>query len=1182
MTATWRVGHGGAAGAQAMGEYLTTETLTPEPGTAAAYYLGDVPARRWGFIDHLGQQIAAGEISHAEALDAIVLAEVRANEPQGVVDFERRIADELSRAALRAETEAVTGKPADRVGAIARVREDLSPHVANRLGIGHEPLSQEALTRLLSGRRTDGGEIEGKMKRSPGRSVAEVFGLPTKGTGCTPPDETAIRNILAGKRADGADPRMKGEELPKEVVAGALKRFLAIYDAPRNRPLTDVEIGNMAEGRMARGTVAVTDHYWQTRVNAKQERVTFLDLTLSADKSVSIAWALAPTEAERAIVQTAHRDAVAKTMAYLESQIAQARRGDSGNGGIEQGKVAWFSFDHYTSRPTVDFERIDKEGQAYTDFATVPHIHPDMQLHTHTIVPNTVLTDTGHVGSMDLDRLNGITKTVGAIYQAHLAHNLRKHGVDVVRDQRTGAARIAAVPERVARNFSKRSQEAEVAAKRYAEVQGLNWDELSGERKSALMKAGAEALRQRKDRDHDAPSDFSRWKDEAAMIGYQHRSVLRTDETQPELSPERRIDLAYRVTARDLAEAFHTKAVIGLDEAKEIAAHSLIVAGIGDAAKDIAAVMQTVKRRGIEIAGEQTPIVFAINTAVRGKISWSLTTGLAERQEQEVTARTREIAKDRTVDLTPQVIERASERFLAGRPDIDRDAAQWQAQRRMMDGLAMNGRLSLGIGAAGAGKTTVLTPLVDAWKEDGRTVYGAALAWRQTEGLRDSGIVQLRKAGIEATAALDPFISRVERGKITLDHRSVVVIDEVALLGTRQLHKLTTLQQRHGFQLVMLGDPAQCAAVEAGPVIRLMQAGLGKDAVPEIVTNIRQKAARELETTTLWREGRAAEALDRKQRDGDLKIVSGPRSAVIKVAADHWQERRAAMSPGKTLLVIAPSNDDAHEIGMAIRERKRDAGELGPDLAAVRTRDPNARTDREITLAVGDHVRLFNRVQDGRTVLGNNGDAVEVLHADMAGMRARNIATGIEASATWRQLTPLTSDRPALAYGYATTIYTSQSQTVSEAMFVLPGGSRQVDRGRAYTALSRHQHRVSLIVSEGAERRDISRHWAPGSFRKIEPAEIRAHIADNLARKTEKASADELLRNAAIVRRGHVQAIARTMEPIERLRKTGQIIVREFDRVRLEGVPELRQVREVMQRAMAPGNERERGPGLER
>jgi hypothetical protein len=54
------------------------------------------------------------------------------------------------------------------------------------------------------------------------------------------------------------------------------------------------------------------------------------------------------------------------------------------------------------------------------------------------------------------------------------------------------------------------------------------------------------------------------------------------------------------------------------------------------------------------------------------------------------------------------------------------------------------------------------------------------------------------------------------------------------------------------------------------------------------------------------------------------------------------------------------------------------------------------------------------------------------------------------------------------------------------------------------------------------------------------------------------------------------------MEPVERLRKTGQIIVREVDRVRLEAGAELRQVREVLQQAMASRNERERGPGLER
>jgi len=1184
VTATWRVGYGGAAGAKAMGEYLTMEPLTPEQGTAAAYYLGEVPAREWSFVDHLGQQIAAGEISYGDALDMLVRAEVRANNPDDIISFEERIGDQLSDAAMRAEIEFGTGKPQDRVGAIARVRDDLPPEVAKKLGIDRsEPLSLEALTNLLSGRRADGAEIEGKTQRSASRSVAEVFGLQALGE---PPDEAAIRNILAGRRADGAKPSIKGEELSDEVIAGARKRFLDIFEAPKNRALTDGEIANMAAGKMPVRGIPLTMYQWQTKVNARHERVTFLDLTLSADKSVSVSWALAPTDAERAIVQNAHRDAVVRAMEYLESHLALARRGDGGRHGTEPGKVAWFSFDHYTSRPTVDYACIDKEGQAYTKFSDVPHRTPDMQLHTHSIVPNSVFTESGHVGSMDLDRLNGITKTLGAIYHAHLAQNLREHGIEVARDERTGAARIMSIPERVSRHFSKRTQEAETAARDYAKARGLDWDRLSGEQKAALLKAGGNQLRQAKDNDHELPSDFARWRDEATGIGYQHRSVLRLDAIKPALVPEQRIEIAYQTAAKDLSEAFKTKATLDLDEAKEVAARSLIVAGIEDAAMDIAAVMKQVQTRGIEMDGERTPVVFARTEAVRGKVSWSLTTGLAERQEREVVAHVRELAKDRSAVLAPEAIERASARFLAsrresGRP-IDPNHPQWQAQRAMMHGLAANGRVSLGIGVAGSGKTTVLTPLVDAWKRDGRQVYGAALAWRQAEGLRESGIVQLKEAGIEATAALDPFISRVEKSRITPDSQSVVVVDEVGLVGTRQLHKLSELQQKHGFQLVMLGDPEQCAAIEAGPVIKLMQDGLGKRAVPEIVTSIRQKTERELETTRLWREGRAGEALERKREDGELNLVAGPRLAVIEAAAAHWQQRHAALDPGKMLLVIAPTNNDAHELGIAIRERKRDACELGPDLVSVKVRDPNARVDREMTLAAGDQVRLFKRVQGGKTVLGNNGDVVEVLYADTAGLRARNVATKVEASVSWQQLAPRFADLPALSYGYATTVYTAQSQTVAEAMFVLPGGSRQVDRGQAYTALSRHEHLVSLIISEGAERRQITRHLAPGTFKDIGLHDVLNNIADNLSRRTEKASAMELIRDSAIVRRGSIQQAARATEPLERMKQAGRMVIREVDRVRAEVSQTVQRMTQSLRAERAQQQQHREGPSLGR
>jgi len=130
-------------------------------------------------------------------------------------------------------------------------------------------------------------------------------------------------------------------------------------------------VANIAEGRLARG-LALSMPDWRRLVNARRERVTFLDLTFSADKSLSVAWALAPTPAERALLLDIHRTAVTETMRYVEQTLGQVRRGDGGRHGKEPGQIAWITFNHFTSRPTVDIERVDKEGRSYTDFATVP------------------------------------------------------------------------------------------------------------------------------------------------------------------------------------------------------------------------------------------------------------------------------------------------------------------------------------------------------------------------------------------------------------------------------------------------------------------------------------------------------------------------------------------------------------------------------------------------------------------------------------------------------------------------------------------------------------------------------------------------------------------------------------------------------------------------------------------
>ena len=93
-------------------------------------------------------------------------------------------------------------------------------------------------------------------------------------------------------------------------------------------------------------------------LSASRARIGYVDLCWSADKSVSVAWAFAPTEAERNMIAQAHRDALDAALAYVEAEIGRARKGKAGRDGFEPGQIAWVRFDHYASRPTVEVARV--------------------------------------------------------------------------------------------------------------------------------------------------------------------------------------------------------------------------------------------------------------------------------------------------------------------------------------------------------------------------------------------------------------------------------------------------------------------------------------------------------------------------------------------------------------------------------------------------------------------------------------------------------------------------------------------------------------------------------------------------------------------------------------------------------------------------------------------------------
>jgi hypothetical protein len=879
------------------------------------------------------------------------------------------------------------------------------------------------------------------------------------------------------------------------------------------------QVSQILAGRRADGGALVTNEAATTR------SVSYIDLCFSAPKSVSLAWAFAPTEAERATILQAHRDAVDAALRYVAREIGQVRRGKAGAGGTEAGHVAWINFEHFTARPTAEVKRADPTtGEVVTELHTLrpgrdPSGAGDPQLHTHCAVPNLVLTDGGHLGALDLTATRTRIHEFGAFYQAQITANLRRVGVVVELEERTGMARLPAISEQVCEAFSKRTRDGTEAAREEAAARGLDWDSMAPETQVAFLKGGTKAARKSK---ADDLSDFAAWRGQAAVIGWAHRSVVepqhQDDEAPWRQSRAARLDAGYEAALPWLDAQFTRLSVMNGADLRAAAARALIVAGITPGADggraEVDALTRAMRERGVRQDGQLTGLVWG-REGERDEVK--VTTALHVAQESEAVALAKAAAADRSRALSPAALAVAVQRS-----GLDFGDEHGRAQHAAMLRLGTGGAVGVAVGVAGSGKTALLRPLVDAWKNQGDNVVGVAIAWRQAEPLKE--------AGVGSVAALTGLLHGVAAGRISVGARTVVVVDELGQVGARQMLELLRLRAQHGFRIVAVGDDKQCQGIEAGPVVNLMRRALGPEAVPEILTTRRQNDERQREIAGLFRAGRAAEALAMKREDGTAEAVPGGYDDAVRRVAELWRQRREANAgdAGFSISVTAPTNADARAVALALRGERRAMGELGADVVSVRATD-QAGASYNLTLAPGDRVRLFDRLNarfrdGGRGNIGNNGSVLELRDVNAEGIVLRT-AAGRDGLVSWKNLADKKTGRTRLAPGDVLTIDAAQGLTSSEHINAMPAGSAGVQGFKGYTAESRHREAAWLITSDGAERREVMLRRALGDVRPVGTADVWENVARNLARQPAKASALDFMERAHDVGRGTTHAL---------------------------------------------------------
>jgi conjugative relaxase-like TrwC/TraI family protein len=607
------------------------------------------------------------------------------------------------------------------------------------------------------------------------------------------------------------------------------------------------------------------------------------DVVLRPAKSVSVLYGLGDPATGRVVLE-AHHTGLAEAVAYLDEHLG-ARRG---HGGVQhvsgQGALA-VGFDHRTSR----------EG--------------DPLLHTHLVIANRVQGPDGRWTALDGRDLYRHRLAADAIYRATYQRELtRTLGVEWTAADAYGNRELEGMPEALVRGFSKRTDRIDT------ELERLVAD--GRERTPRLVKWTVQATR--KPKEHESPDTlYGRWRTEAAERGHDPDTLVRevtgrTGDRDPDrtVSAETAGRLFDRLAGPD-----------GLTATASTFARPDVLVALG--AGLVGAGRNELEELGDRFLAERAVSVVADRALEERR--WS-TPELLAVEQRLVTG-----ATGRTVEQTAVTSHQAVRDALVAHPTAGQD------QQAMVRDLCQGGQgVSVVVGRAGTGKTFALGIARHTWQLDGYRLLATAPTGIAT--------MSLQGEGFEEVATCDRLLGDLDRGTEQLDARTVLVVDEAGMVGSRKLTRL--LEHAHQVQakVVLVGDDRQLAAIDAGGGFRALRLRLGAS---ELTENRRQHQAWEREALELVRSGLVEEAVAAYQAHDRVVAADSKPAATLALLQDWWAAwQQAEHDPAQEVVVLGARRVEVDRLNSACQELLAARGRLGDERLQVEDRQ----------LAVGDRV----------------------------------------------------------------------------------------------------------------------------------------------------------------------------------------------------------------------------------
>ena len=653
----------------------------------------------------------------------------------------------------------------------------------------------------------------------------------------------------------------------------------------------------------------------------------------------------------------------------------------------ERSEMIFTSFDHGTSRAQ----------------------EPDV--HTHVIAHNVSVRADGTKGNLDSAPIYQHKMAGGAIYRAEFAASLEANlGLKISRDK--DSFQVDGVSGELCDHWSTRRKEIKAAL----EERGL----------SSAKAASVAALDTRGEKEHlPRHKLFSRWGEEAKAYSFTQSDAKNLTEGTPRARSQAELEESKKMSfSKALEEA--TRSQSHFTEKDAVRFMAVEAQGKGISSKEV---LKTVRQ---ELSHSKDIVPLGVSNGGE-----RFTTREMLQLEKRMLERA-SLLKEFNRAVSPKTVEAVSKVWASQGKELD--AEQKDALSHIT---AEKGALHTVSGVAGSGKSRMRGAAREVWEKEGYKVIGAALAGKAAAGLES-------EAGIKSDT-IHKTLSNIEKGKETLTPRTVLVVDEAGMVGTRQMSELVRVVEQTGAKLVLVGDERQLQPIEAGGAFEAIQKTVGVSKLTEIRRQKEEWAKRAVHD---FADGNASAGLKAYAEKG-LLTVSDTRKGAKEELLSEWA-KEGVKAPEQNL-IFAGSNDEVSDLNAGAQKRRLAAGVL----------NPRASVESGNTLFMeGDRV-LFRR--NSRIYGVKNGDLGTIEKIEGNGKMTVGLEGGKKARFSLNEYSHV-------RLGYAVTTHKGQGVTVDKA-YVLAGGSMQ-DRELTYVQMSRARLGTNVFIDKaeaGKDLTDISR-----------------------------------------------------------------------------------------------------------